>query len=156
MLDTRVVTSLLSLIIAAIVPSPTMADLQAVAVPLPQGVHVEIHDGKETVFTPINRQASLLVIQPAQTTGIVYKETTTRDGVLRPSGGSVPGLDISETYRNLTPDLIERTVTVTAKTDQRFYLDFGWKDALGGDFYSFLQQEKGNKPIQPKLLRPRV
>jgi len=50
-----------------------------------------------------------------------------------------------ETYRNVTPDLIERTVTVTAASDQRYYLDFGWKAPEAGEFYSFLGPEGATK-----------
>ena len=130
------------------------AGIQPVAVQSPQGVHVEIRDGQRAVFTPIQGQSSLLVTQPTGTTGVLYRESAVRDGELHVSGGAAPGLVVAETYRNITPDLIERTVTVTAESDQRYYLELGWTDAAGGEFYSFLGPEKATKRYSPTCSGP--
>ena len=44
------------------------------------------------------------------------------------------------------PNLIERTVTVTAATDARYYLDFGWKVAVDCTFHSFTAKRR--KPLR--------
>ncbi|MBX3176771.1 MAG: hypothetical protein KF886_05385 [Candidatus Hydrogenedentes bacterium] len=51
------------------------------------------------------------------------------------------GLTVEDAYRTLAPNLIERTVTVTAETDARYFLDFGWKVAVDGTFHSFTGEE---------------
>jgi hypothetical protein len=57
------------------------------------------------------------------------------------SGGSASGLSITETFRPIQADLIERVVRVTANSDQRFFLELGWRAPEAGDFYSFMGKE---------------
>ena len=130
------------------------AEMRPVALPSPKGVHVEIRDGRRVIFAPIDGQSCLMVTQPTGTTGVCYRESATRDGALHLAGGSAPGLVVIEVYRNLSPELIERAVTVTATSDQRYYLELGWKDAVGGQFYSFLGPEKATKSYSPSCSGP--
>ena len=87
-------------------------------------------------------------------TPVFYAESAESDGELHLSRGAAPGLAITETYRNITPDLIERSVTVAAKSDQRYYLELGWRDAAAGEFYSFLGAEKTTKHYSPSCCGP--
>ncbi len=135
-------------------PAAAQTGIQPAVVRSPQGVHVEIRDGRRVVFTPIDGQSSLIITQPTGTTPVYYAEAAVRDGELRLSGGSAPGLAVAETYRNITPDLIERSVTVTARSDRRYYLELGWTDATGGEFYSFLGPEKATKQYSPSCSGP--
>jgi hypothetical protein len=59
------------------------------------------------------------------------------------------GLAIEDTYRTLAPNLIERTVTVTAESDARYYLDFGWHVAVDGPFHSFTSEESASAAYTP-------
>ncbi len=65
-----------------------------------------------------------------------------------------PNLELTESYRSITPDLIERTVTVTASSDQRYYIDFGWKANPRGPFYSFLGEEPQSRKYSPSCSGP--
>jgi hypothetical protein len=144
-------------LVAWLVPIPGLAaqaGLQPVAVPSPNGVRVEIRDGQRAVFAPLEGHSCLIVAQPSGATPVIYAESTMRDGQLCLSGGAAPGLACAEAYRNITPDLIERSVTVTARSDQRYYLDFGWKDTAGGEFYSFLGPEKATTRYSPSCSGP--
>lgn len=130
--------------------------IEPVAVPASEGkgIRVEIHDGQRTVFAPIAGSCSLAVIGPGGTVCVPFAASAVHEGVLQLSSGLAPGLVLAESYRNVTPDLIERSVTVTAVSDQRYYLEFGWKDATGGDFYSFLGPEKATSRYSPGCSGP--
>ncbi len=119
-----------------------------------EGIRVQIQDGEQVVFSPLQNGSCLVVIQPAETTEIWYKENHTDAENLNLTGGHAPGLEISESYRIITTGLMERTVTVKAKSDQRYYLDFGWKAMQKGDFYSFMGEEKKSKNYTPSCFGP--
>lgn len=63
-------------------------------------------------------------------------------------------LQVDQTFRNLNPDLIERKVTVTATSDLRYYLDFGWTAAQPGPFYSFTGEESDAVKYTPSCSGP--
>src|SRR5439155_4993145 len=105
------------------------------------GITVEIWDDKQPIFSSLDQGSSLILIQPGKKQAVTHKDSKERDGLLDLQGGSVPGLSIAESYRNISPDFIERTVTVVANSDQRYYLDFGWKATQPGEFYSFMGKE---------------
>jgi len=111
----------------------------------PAGVAVRILDGERPVFTGLAGDAALVLIQPSGRTVISHTQAKSQDGQLLLSGVTTNGLALSESFRLVTPGLIERTVTVAATADQRFYLDFGWSVAVAGEFYSFLGQEPASK-----------
>ncbi len=131
-----------------------MADLQAVVTPSPAGASLTISDGDQTVFEPVRPGATLTVHQPAGSTDIAYKETDSDKDALRLMGGAAPGLTIGETLKPVCPGLIERTVTVSAQQDGRYWLDFGWKVGVQGDFYTFLGKEPGPKTYSPSCGGP--
>ena len=114
-----------------------------------KGLWVQIQDSNRVVFSSLNNGVCLLVVQPTGTTEIRYKAQTSNKGILTLSGGSSIGLEISESYRTVTPELIERTVIVTAKSDQWYYLNFGWKTMNPGEFYSFTGEEKASIKYAP-------
>lgn len=114
-----------------------------------KGIWVQIKDSDRVIFSSIKNDVCLLVIQPTGTTEVRYKEQALDRGILKLNGGISTGLEISESYRTITSGLIERIVTVTAKSDQRYYLDFGWKSMQPGEFYSFTGEEKKSIKYAP-------
>ena len=125
------------------------ADIRTVVHSSADGLSIRIVDNGEVVFNPLNNNAGLLVVQPSRTTGIRYNAKTDSQGELSLSGGRATGLLISESYRTITSGLIERTVTVKAESDQRYYIDFGWKVYKNGTFYSFSGEEKSSVKYTP-------
>ena len=120
----------------------------------PKGVSVHILDGERPVLTNLFGETRLILVQPSGRVMISYPDAKFTDGRLLLSGASTNGLAVSETFRQLTPELVERTVTVTANADQRFYLDFGWSVAVAGEFYSFLGKEPVTKSYTPTCAGP--
>jgi hypothetical protein len=133
---------------------PVHASILPVAVRVPIGYSVQIQDGGKLIFSPINRNAALLVVQPAGTTSVVYKKKKEENGVLVLSNGEAVGLKLSESYHLLGPYLLERTVSITATSDQRYYLNFGWKTNPNGIFFSFLGEEKQSIKYSPSCCGP--
>jgi hypothetical protein len=99
-------------------------------------------------------EGCFVVIQPGETTAVNYTDGKDENGVLRLTGGRCTGLMISETISMLTPELLERTITVTATADQRYYMDFGWKTPPDGRYYSFLDEESVTKKYSPSCSGP--
>ena len=120
----------------------SFANICPVTVTSGEGVSVQIQDGDKLIFSSLCGTGSFKVVQPFATTSVIYKNSDQKNEAFSFNNGEAKGLKFSESYRNVTPDLIERTVTVTAKSDQRYYLYFGWKTAQQGDYYSFLGEEK--------------
>ncbi len=117
-------------------------------------VAVFIADGDRTVFAPRSKTAALTLVHPSGRTEIAHTEAATADGVLTLRGGSAGGLAITETFRNVTDGLIQRTVTVKADSDQRYYLDFGWRVTADGTFCSFTGPEPASKRYSPGCSGP--
>jgi len=118
------------------------------------GFTIQIIDKGDIVFSSLGNNSVLLVVQPSGVTGIRYKKKEETTGTLSLNGGSATGLKISESYRIITPGLIERIVTVNAESDQRYYIDFGWKAMKDGEFYSFLKEEKTSNKYSPGCAGP--
>lgn len=119
-----------------------------------KGIIIQIKDADKVVFSSLKNDADLLVIQPTGSTEVRHLKYTDIDGILSLNGGKATGLEISESYHSITPDLIERVVTVTAISDQRYYIDFGWKAMQQGDFYSFTGEEKSSVKYSPGCAGP--
>jgi len=119
-----------------------------------KGIHVQIKDGEQIVFSSLQNGACLVVTQPTTTTEIRHRENHTDAESLNLTGGYAPGLEISESFTLVTPVLIERTVTVKAKSDQRYFLNLGWKTMQEGTFYSFLGEEKSSVKYTPSCSGP--
>ena len=109
------------------------------------GVTVRILDAGKAVFSPVATNAGLVVMSPGGRMPVRYSEVQRENGVVTLSGGSAPGLSITETLRTINADLIERVVRVAANSDQRFYLELGWQSPGAGDFYSFMGKEKASQ-----------
>ncbi len=140
---------LLSVIILIFRIVSTEASIRPVVQYSEKGFWVQIQDSNRVIFSSIENNADLIVAQPTGTTEIRYKKQAYDKGILNLSGGSSPGLEISESFRSVNSHLIERTVIVTAKSDQRYYLDFGWKTMQPGNFYSFTGEEKTSIKYAP-------
>jgi hypothetical protein len=141
-------------IICLLISFNAIAGIRPVILSSSDGIIIQIKDGEQVVFSSLKKGANLLVIQPTGTTEVRYKKNARNNDVLILSGGRAPGMEISESYRTITSGLIERTVTVAATSDQRYYLDFGWKAIPKGDFYSFLGEEKSSKKYTPSCSGP--
>jgi hypothetical protein len=118
------------------------------------GLSARIFDDEQLVFNTLVPDKGLLLVQPAGQVPVCYKESKPSEHGLMLLGGSANGLSFSESYRNITTNLIERTVTVTATSDQRYYLDFGWSLGVSGDFYSFIGKEPATKGYTPTCAGP--
>ena len=129
--------------------SAAYADIRPVVLSTTEGLSIRIQDNGEVIFCPVKEKAGLMVVQPSHITGVSFKVRSENGSVLELSGGRATGLQISESYRIITPELIERIVTVKAESDQRYYLDFGWKVQKPGTFYSFLGEEKSSVKYTP-------
>ena len=120
-----------------------------------KGLCVQIKDENCLVFTSVqNDGAGLLLTQPGGTTEVWFEGNNKDGGDLNLTGGHATGLEISESYRIITSGLIERTVTVAAQSDQRYFLNFGWKAKQAGEFYSFMGEEKASKKYSPGCSGP--
>jgi len=118
------------------------------------GVSARILDSERLVFEGIDRETGLFLVQPSAHSVVSYRNSNQQNGQLSLTGANTNGLSFSESYRNVAPDLIERTVTVTAMADQRYYLDLGWSVAVQGDFYSFIGMENATKNYTPTCAGP--
>jgi hypothetical protein len=134
------------------------ADLHVTPVESPQGWTAAIHDGDRAVFDRGNETSSLRITVATKdgpiASAIGFKEHRDIDGGTTFSGGEALSLTIDETYRALAPSLIERVVTVTADTDVRYFLDFGWNVNVDGDFYSFTGKEAASATYSPGCSGP--
>ncbi len=140
---------LLTLSFLTFVNIVTYADIRPVIQSSSGGFSIRIVDDNELIFNQMDNKPGLTVVQPSQTTSIRFKARTEIGGVITLTQGLTTGLQISDSYRTITPGLIERTVTVKAESDQRYYLDFGWKSMKNGSFYSFLGEEKSSIKYTP-------
>lgn len=127
----------------------TEAQIRPVVISSAGGLSIQIKEKGQVIFAPLNNKQSLLIMQPSGITGTFYRSKTEAEGTLSLRGGIANGLQISESYRVITSGLIERTVTVKAESDQRYYLDFGWKTMQPGEYYSFLGEEKASVKYTP-------
>ncbi len=142
-------TKLGSVVLLFLISLFTDAQISPAVVSSAGGWGIQIKEKGQIIFSSLNDKQSLLITQPSGITGISYKNKTEEDGVLSLSGGIANGLQISESYRVITSGLIERIVTVKAESDQRYYLDFGWKTVQPGNYYSFLGEEKASVKYTP-------
>ncbi|MCC7173513.1 MAG: hypothetical protein IT459_23925, partial [Planctomycetes bacterium] len=130
---------------AAIGVPVALAELQVVPLNAAGSWHTEFHDGGTPVFTGVIDGSNLL-LNTAREWGnssvpVAYARKRDRDGVLELLDFDTLVLNLSETFRTLAPDLIERTVTVKAHKDTRYYLDFGWRMAQEGEVRTFTGPE---------------
>src|SRR5579864_4450350 len=125
------------------------AELRIEVLPSAAGSSLNVVDGVTPVFGPIEPGSALVVALPEGRSPVRYKKVERRNDVLACRGGTAPGLAIEETFRTLHPKLIERTVTVTAQSDERYFLDLGWKAIENGPFHSFLGSEKATTSYSP-------
>lgn len=154
-------TVLLLILVSLVLPVTAFAALSVVPVEGMRdlGTTKEIRDGDRTVFKETSVAGSLEVVLataegPAERQ-IMYREAKPmEDDGLELSGAETAGLSFQESFRNLGPDLIERTVTVTAETDARYYLNLGWRPAVEGDFYSFTGKEMQSAKYSPGCSGP--
>jgi len=132
----------------------TFGELRPVPVSVDRGVAVRILDGDKPVLSPIPVAGFYRVVHPAGESSVVYAASAEKDGALQLSGGRTEGLRLTETIRPLTPSLLERTVTVNADADQRYFIDFGWRTGKEGSYHSFQSEEPSTKTYTPSCSGP--
>ena len=120
----------------------------------PRGVTVRVNDGSTAVLSPLTDGAQLVVVQPDGKTSVSYAQAQPGPPSVTLSGGTSPGLSFSETFRLINSNLIERVVKVTADSDQRYFLELGWKAARAGDFHSFTGPESTARQYSPGCSGP--
>lgn len=125
------------------------AELHVESQSSPAGTTALIVDGTATIFDDVQPNAGLVVVQPMGRTQVYFKEVDDANREITFRGGTAPGLTINQSFRTIHPRLIERTVTVTAESDQRYFLDLGWNVVGTGAFYSFLGEEPRTKRYSP-------
>lgn len=147
-----------TLIVATIASISLAIDSMAELVPVLEsadgGAVAMIHDGDRVIFRSLGDKGSLTLWQPDFETQVRYDSVRREDDAVHLEGGEGRGLLISEVYRPLNPDLIERTVTVHAVADERYRLDFGWRAEVAGDFWSFQSKEVENRSYSPGCSGP--
>jgi hypothetical protein len=148
--------SLYFLLLALALAHPVYADLLPVMGKSDKGVFVQIQESGTVVFAPLDPGHGITVVQPGGATGVAFavSKVDSERHVTDLSGGGAEGLQVSESIRMLAPNLLERTVTVAATSDQRYYLDFGWKTPLEGSFFSFTGEEGETKAYSPSCSGP--
>lgn len=133
----------------------TLAAIRPQASKSAKGTLIQINDNRQAVFTSLTPDGSLLLIQPAETTAVVYANWQKTNDQITFYNSTHSNLVISETWRNLTPDLLERVIRVTARHyDQRYYLDMGWRTPAQGDYYSFIAREDTLQNYSPSCSGP--
>ncbi|GMW03349.1 MAG: hypothetical protein AMXMBFR84_44830 [Candidatus Hydrogenedentota bacterium] len=109
------------------------------------GAHpgIRIVSGDRVVFSPVSG-SGLRLFQPGGETALVYESVVNEGGTMSLTSTSAQGFVVTDTFRTLSPSLIERNVTVEATADGRYYLDFGWHVDVEGSFHSFMGEEKSS------------
>ncbi|GMV92078.1 MAG: hypothetical protein AMXMBFR82_18560 [Candidatus Hydrogenedentota bacterium] len=132
------------------------ADLRVTAVETPEGWTAVVHDGEQIVFdsaeSATHLTATIATEDGPVTRAVSFATYSEQDHTF--SDGVVPDLSIKESYRFLAPGLIERTVTVQAHADMRYFLDFGWRVNVNGDFHSFTGKEEVSASYSPGCSGP--
>lgn len=113
---------------------------------------VEVRDAGQVRFGG----GALEVFEPGGRTSVSYHaaERSAEGGGVQLSGGAAPGLQVGERWRVVNADLLERVVTVTADSDQRYYLDLGWQVPAAREFHSFMGAEPESKRYSPGCSGP--
>jgi len=154
---TRTTRLLLLPLLLALLTLHASADLKIATTGGPGAIRVTILDGDAPVLTGDGASALALVHATADgpvvvPLGFSLSSVSDTPPLLRTHTDA--GLSIEDTYRTLAPNLIERTTTVTASADARYYLDFGWKVAVDGTFHSFTQEESATASYSPGCTGP--
>lgn len=140
---------LVEMIYAGLLLGMNAADFEIKAVPNEAGFHLEIVEDERPIFLPCDTQAALSVVQPGRRIPVTYSQCERDRETLYLSGGLAPGLSLSETWKRIAPNLWQRTVTVRATADGRYYLDMAWKTPAEGDYYSYLRKETATTTFSP-------
>ena len=139
----------IEIVLVNLIAGVSAAELHVRPVDGPAGTTVTVAEGGRPVFSPVDDAAALSVVQPDARTPVAYGHCSEQDGALTMTGGSAPGLELSEEWRRVTPALWERTVSVTAVADGRYYLELAWKTPGEGRYYSFLGEEPATRTYSP-------
>jgi hypothetical protein len=118
------------------------------------GTSIEIVEDGNTIFRPTEANSALTIVQPQGKTSISYALNDKEANSFNFTGGVAPGLELSETWKRITPSLWERTVSVKALADGRYYLDMSWKTSPNGDYYSYIKKETESTTYSPSCTGP--
>jgi hypothetical protein len=124
----------------------------------PGANHAVIRDGDKPIFTGQNPTSPLTLTHAtasgATSVPLSFAQSDQASKSVTSFRAHAKGLKIEDSYRNLASNLIERNVTVTAESDARYYLDFGWHVAVEGAFHSFTGQENKSAGYSPGCMGP--
>ncbi|MBI2422294.1 MAG: hypothetical protein HYV27_05645 [Candidatus Hydrogenedentes bacterium] len=127
--------------------------LRAVAVGDAGRSFPQILSGDAVIFDGSHGGMSLMVTVAGATeitrTAMTYATARDEADALHFEGGAAGVLVLNESFKKIGDHLLERTVSVTATADARYYLDFGWHVAVDGPFYSFTQREDAAVAYSP-------
>ncbi len=137
-----------------LMPFLAVAQIRPVVLSGQDGLYTQISDNNDVVFSSLENNGGLLVTQPSGKTVVKFEKHSEKKGILSLTGGRSEGLEIADSYRIITSGLIERVVKVTATSDQRYFIDFGWKTTENGEFYSFQGEESASKKYTPSCSGP--
>lgn len=136
-----------------------IADLRVSIEGTPGAPRAFVQDGNTPIFNASADDTSLTLVHATASGPVRIPVDFTNvnvggKGLPFFDGAHAAGLEIQDAYRKLAPNLIERTVTVTADTDARYYLDFGWHVAVEGSFHSFTGEEPQSIAYSPGCMGP--
>ena len=127
----------IEIVLVNLIAGVSAAELHVRPIDGPAGTTVTVAEGGRPVFSPVDDAAALSVVQPDARTPVAYGHCSEQDGALTMTGGSAPGLELSEEWRRVTPALWDRVRLVA---DGCCYL---WPGRPGeGLYYSFLDESR--------------
>lgn len=88
---------------------------------------------------------ALELLTPAGRSAIDYPDSQFSGAGFALGGAHVAGLELSEQWQRVTPWLYQRTITLAATADVRYYLDMGWHAVAAGSFHTFEAEETASK-----------
>jgi len=114
----------------------------------------EFWDGEQRILSPIASGVSFTLHQPGGSNEVAFSTVAkTPDGATL-TGAEVSGLRFTETWKRRAAGLWERSITVEAMADGRYFLDMSWTTASGGTFHTFLAEEREAKSYSLGLSGP--
>ena len=100
------------------------------------------------IFSPIHSDSHLRLVTPNGEVAVPFQSSDKTADALT-LHAELPEFTVTESFKNIGPDLIERTVSLTAKSDQRVYLDFGWRTPETATYCSFTGDEPKTQTYTP-------
>lgn len=110
---------------------------------------VDVSDQGKVILGVDAPNTALYVVQPKGRTSITYATVSQQKDSYELQGGTAPGLTLAESWRRVNPRLYERTISVTAEDDSRYYLEMAWHTPEKATCHTFLGEESDAKTYSP-------